>query len=145
MLPWVCISHSISFKVISKPFLKEPITIVFYALESCKLCFFLYHYIHIYTYRIMAQQPSMGHGLLIIEDSRWHSATTQTVGLLWTSDQPNAETSTLQNTTHKRPTTMIPAGFEPTIPASERPQTHALERAATGIGAYIRRRVKWKP
>jgi len=29
-----------------------------------------------------------------------------------------------------------PGGFEPTIPASERPQTHALERAATGIGSY---------
>ena len=29
---------------------------------------------------------------------------------------------------------MPPAGFEPTIPASERPQTHALDRAATGIG-----------
>jgi hypothetical protein len=27
---------------------------------------------------------------------------------------------------------MPPAEFEPTIPASERPQTHALERAATG-------------
>jgi hypothetical protein len=28
---------------------------------------------------------------------------------------------------------MLPVGFEPTIPAGERPQTHALERAATGI------------
>jgi hypothetical protein len=28
-----------------------------------------------------------------------------------------------------------PAGFEPTIPASERPQTHALDRMATGIGS----------
>jgi len=27
-----------------------------------------------------------------------------------------------------------PAGFEPAIPASEWPQTHALERADTGIG-----------
>jgi hypothetical protein len=36
--------------------------------------------------------------------------------------------------THKRQTSMPPAGFEPTIPASERPQTHALDRAATGIG-----------
>jgi hypothetical protein len=27
-----------------------------------------------------------------------------------------------------------PAGFEPAIPASERPQTHALDRAATAIG-----------
>ena len=29
---------------------------------------------------------------------------------------------------------MPPVGFEPIIPASERPQTHALDRAATGIG-----------
>jgi hypothetical protein len=29
---------------------------------------------------------------------------------------------------------MSPAGLEPTIPASERPQTHALDRAASGIG-----------
>jgi len=28
---------------------------------------------------------------------------------------------------------MPPAGFEPKIPASEWPQTHSLERAATGI------------
>ena len=35
--------------------------------------------------------------------------------------------------THKRQTSMPPAGFEPTIPASERPQTHALDLAATGI------------
>jgi hypothetical protein len=32
---------------------------------------------------------------------------------------------------------MPPAGFEPTIPASERPQTHAFERAATGIAPPI--------
>jgi hypothetical protein len=31
---------------------------------------------------------------------------------------------------------MSPAGFELTIPASERPQTHALDRAATGIGKF---------
>ena len=29
---------------------------------------------------------------------------------------------------------MPPAGFEPTISAGERPQTHALDRAATGTG-----------
>ena len=29
---------------------------------------------------------------------------------------------------------MPPVGFEPTISAAERPQTHALDRAATGIG-----------
>jgi hypothetical protein len=29
---------------------------------------------------------------------------------------------------------MPPAEFEPAIPASKRPQTHALDRSATGIG-----------
>jgi hypothetical protein len=29
---------------------------------------------------------------------------------------------------------MPPAGFEPVIPASELPQTHTLDHAATGIG-----------
>ena len=36
--------------------------------------------------------------------------------------------------THKRYTSMHPAEFEPAIPVSERPQTHALDRPATGIG-----------
>jgi hypothetical protein len=38
--------------------------------------------------------------------------------------------------THDRRTSMPQAGFEHTIPTSERPQTHALDRAATGIGDY---------
>jgi len=29
---------------------------------------------------------------------------------------------------------MLPAGFEPAVPASERPQTHALDRVVTWIG-----------
>jgi len=32
---------------------------------------------------------------------------------------------------------MPPAGFEPAIPASEQPQTHVLDRAATGIGIVV--------
>ena len=36
--------------------------------------------------------------------------------------------------THKRQTFLPPAGFELAIPASERPQTHTLDNAATGIG-----------
>jgi len=31
---------------------------------------------------------------------------------------------------------MPPAGFEPTIPASERPHNYGLDRAATGIGRW---------
>jgi hypothetical protein len=36
--------------------------------------------------------------------------------------------------THKRRISIPPVGFEPAIPVSERPQTHALDRAATAIG-----------
>jgi hypothetical protein len=35
--------------------------------------------------------------------------------------------------THRRQTSVPPVRFEPTIPANERPQTYALDRAATGI------------
>jgi hypothetical protein len=38
--------------------------------------------------------------------------------------------------TPMRQTSMPPAELEPTIPASERPQIHALHRAVTGIGRF---------
>jgi hypothetical protein len=60
--------------------------------------------------------------------------TPQSVGLLWTRDRPVAETSTWQHKHCTRQTSMPPLGFEPTIPASARPQTYVLDRAATGIG-----------
>jgi hypothetical protein len=41
----------------------------------------------------------VGLGLLIIEASWSHSDTPHSVGPLWTSDQPDAETSTWQHTT----------------------------------------------
>ena len=41
--------------------------------------------------------------------------------------------------THNRQTSMPPVGFEPTISAGERPQTYALDRAATGTGLTFRR------
>jgi hypothetical protein len=43
----------------------------------------------------------------------------------------------ITHNTHKRQTSMPPAEFEPTIPASERLQTHALDRAATGNGTTL--------
>jgi hypothetical protein len=44
----------------------------------------------------------------------------------------------LHNSQHSQKTDIQgpPVGFEPTIPASERPRTHALDRAATGIGNW---------
>jgi hypothetical protein len=49
----------------------------------------------------MAQQPPVGQGL-IMESSRSHSDTPHSVGFLWTSDQPFAETFTWQHTTLTR-------------------------------------------
>ena len=42
----------------------------------------------------MVQRSLLGRGLLIIEASRSHKDTTHSVGLLWTTDRPDAETST---------------------------------------------------
>jgi hypothetical protein len=39
--------------------------------------------------------------------------------------------------THTRETSIPPAGFEPAIPVSERPQTYALDRAVTEIGVHV--------
>ena len=60
--------------------------------------------------------------------------TPHTVWLLWTSDQPNTETSTSQQTTLTRDNVHAPAGFGATVPASGRSQAHALDGAATWIG-----------
>jgi len=38
--------------------------------------------------------------------------------------------------THKSQTSMPEAEIEPKIPESERPETHAFDRTATGIGPY---------
>jgi hypothetical protein len=38
--------------------------------------------------------------------------------------------------THNRQTSMPSAGFVPAIAASDRPQTHALDRATTGISIF---------
>jgi hypothetical protein len=38
---------------------------------------------------------------------------------------------------HNRQTSMPLGGFEPSISADERPQTYALDRAATGIGSLL--------
>jgi len=40
------------------------------------------------------------------------------------------------HSTHNRQISMDPVGFQPAIPASKRPQTHALDRAATRCPQY---------
>jgi hypothetical protein len=72
----------------------------------------------------MPQQPLVGLGLLIIEASQSHSDTTLGRSPL---EERSAQRTDLYLTAHKtkrRQISMLPAGFEPTIPA----------RTATGIG-----------
>jgi hypothetical protein len=81
----------------------------------------------------MAQQPPVGQDLFIVQASRSQSDTPYSVGLLWTSDQPAAETTyTIQNS-QSRLISMLPVGFEPASPAVEPPHTDALDREAIGI------------
>ena len=75
--------------------------------------------------------------------TQWHIHTyTHTHTNTHTIDKtPLEEWSARQRTltthnTHMRQTSMPPAGFEPAVPASERPLTHALDRTATGIGGH---------
>jgi hypothetical protein len=56
----------------------------------------------------MTQQPLVGQGLLLIQTSRSLSGTTHSVGVLWTSDRPDAETSTSQHTAPTRVRTSTP-------------------------------------
>jgi hypothetical protein len=84
----------------------------------------------------MAQPPLLGQDVLVIEASRSHSDTRTTLGRTpldeWSTRRSDLYLTTYNN--HKILTPMPPLGFEPAIPAREGPQTHALDRAAAGIG-----------
>jgi hypothetical protein len=83
----------------------------------------------------ISQQHLAGHGLLIVEASLSNSDTSQSVGPLWRVISPTQKfLPDKTHNTHKRRTSMTPAEFELAVPASEGPQTHALDSAATGIG-----------
>jgi hypothetical protein len=83
----------------------------------------------------MAQQPLVGQGLFNIEASLSHSFRHTTLDRI-PLDEWSARRRDLYLTTHnihKRQTSITSAGFEPAIPASKQPQTHALDRAANEI------------
>ena len=82
----------------------------------------------------MAQQRLVDQGLLIMETSLSHSDTPQSVDLPGELLTPHGEIYLTTHNSHTRQTSMLRVGFEPAIPATWRPQTHALYRAATGIG-----------
>jgi hypothetical protein len=82
----------------------------------------------------LVQQPNASQGLLI-EVSRSHSDTPQSVGILWMRDRPGLSQRPLPENTQHSPDTNIHASlrFEPAIPASERLQILALDRSTTGM------------
>ena len=82
----------------------------------------------------------VGQGFLIIEESRSHSGTQLSIGHLWTRERSAVQTSIWQYTLTKGQTSMPPTGFEPAVPAIERPYPHILDHAATGINHY-----QWLP
>ena len=70
---------------------------------------------------------------------RYHTTRRTTVGRTpldgWSARRTDPYLTTPN--THKRKITIPPEGFEPAIPASERLQTYAFSRAATGIGSDL--------
>ena len=88
----------------------------------------------------VACSPIAGYGLLVLEAFRDHTQRHTTFGRTpleeWSARRRNLYLTT--HNTHNRQTSMSPAGFEPTISAGERPQTYALDRAATGTGYQYR-------
>jgi hypothetical protein len=69
----------------------------------------LYRRINIMFYfSFIAHQSMVGLVLIIISASRSHSDTSHPAGLLWTSDQSDAETSTLQHSKLTRDTQLCP-------------------------------------
>jgi len=93
--------------------------------------------LHLVLYFYMARQPLVGKGLLIFETSRSHTDTQHSVGLLWMADKPYAETPTWQRTTITRKTHSCPSGMRTLNPSKRAPQTHALDRATTGVGIRL--------
>ena len=87
-------------------------------------------------YFSMVLRPNVGQGLLILEVSRSHTTThysrkDSSGRMISSSQRPLPD-----NTQH--PSISPPnVGFAPTIPASERPQTYALDCAATGTGKMV--------
>ena len=73
--------------------------------------------------------PPVGHDLLSHHVSRSHTMEDSSGRLISSSQRPIPD-----NTQHTQQTSMPPVGFEPTISSGKRPQTHALDRAATGTG-----------
>ena len=105
---------------------------------DCNVCVFLYLGILVLVFLVVGgrrckflqitQQPYWARAVLL---SRLHGHTQTHHTLQETSGR------VISPTQKPLPQHSLPTEFEPAIPASERPQTHALDSAATGIGEGV--------
>ena len=88
---------------------------------------------------ILAQQlpPPVGQGLCIHDVARSHTTTHHSQQDSSGRGISSSQRPRRDNTRHSQQIPMPSVGFEPTISASQRPQTHALDRAATGTGTRV--------
>ena len=94
------------------------------------VCVCVYTYVCIFSHGATAPSGPRTHRY------RGFTITQKHTPLGWTHlDEWSARRSDLYWTTNN--TLEKYSRFEPAIPTSERPQTHALERAATGIDMYV--------
>ena len=82
----------------------------------------------------MARQPLVDQDLLIVEASGSHWTHTLGRTLLEGCSARRRGVYLTKHTTNKRQKSM---GLEPTIPASKRPETHALDRAPPRIATVL--------
>jgi hypothetical protein len=72
--------------------------------------------------------------LMFLDHTRRRSTVGRTPLDEWSTRRRDLYLTT--HNTHKRQTSMPPVGFEPAISAGERPQTHTLHSATTGVGLF---------
>ena len=88
----------------------------------------------------LVQQPPVGRGpsfTRFLDHTKRRTTVGRTPLDEWSARRRDLYLTT--HNTHNRQTSMFPTGFEPTIPASKRPQTCVIDRAATGIGTLTLR------
>jgi hypothetical protein len=89
----------------------------------------------------VALQPNSGLGRLFLEVSISHTHTLKHTHSRYDSSErviSSSQRPLLDNNQHSQETDIhAPAGFEPAIPANEEPQTHVMDRAASGTGEYL--------
>ena len=98
------------------------------------VCIYICIYIYFFLWRCDPQRV-MASFLRFLDHTQRRTTFGRTPLDEWSARRTDLYLTT--NNTHNRQTSMLPVGFEPTISAGERPQTYALDRAATGTGIYI--------